>query len=215
MVEWPQLAANHTLDDLDSTSLKHAWIEVPQISLRRLCAYQWIDAHAGGIWHQSFWHVGCSIHCFEPPHTHFSKVRGLRFDSFCFEDVPVPIKDTPRNRQKPTDSNRDHRSYTAFCDGIKISSRPQCFGECAQASIAQPTLRYKMLDYQYHGHDINELPCLPIQAVFELICGHIEANIQGIKTDIQFEHVPTRHACVVSFWPITFLNTAISLRISF
>ena len=42
----------------------------------------------------------------------------------------------------------------------------------------------------------------------------IESNIQGVETSIQSKHVRKHDTYVVSFWPVTFLNTAIDLQVS-
>ena len=103
---------------------------------------------------------------------------------------------------------------TVFCNGIETSLRPQYLAERAQGSAAQPTLKYQMVDYQYYGHDITELPCVLIQEVHRLIRGRIDANIQCIKAGIQSKHIRTSDTCLVASWPITFLTTAINIRTS-
>ena len=49
-----------------------------------------------------------------------------------------------------------------------------------------------------HGHHITESSRVLVIAVFRLICGDVEANIQGVKSGIQSRHVHTHDTCVFS-----------------
>ena len=66
----------------------------------------------------------------------------------------------------------------------------------------------------YQGHDITEMPCVIILAVFIRIRRDVDVNMQSIKSAIQSSHVRTRATCVVSSWPTAFLFTALNLIIS-
>ena len=64
--------------------------------------------------------------------------------------------------------------------------------------------------YSISGSLYQRLLRVLILAVFGLIRGDIDANMQGIEGAIQSSHAHARDTCVVSSWPTAHSNTAIN-----